>query len=109
MTRARAGPPLPTRDGGGVVELMIELLSSCIFLPSQAPLAAFRTARGNWSVSTQARATTALRGGVALAGVSVTEYALHSLRIGGATFLSVGGASADVAQREGRWKSDTYN
>ena len=28
MTRACADPPLPLRDGGGVVELMIKLLSS---------------------------------------------------------------------------------
>ena len=34
MTRARADPPLPLRDGGGAVELMIELLSSCVFLSS---------------------------------------------------------------------------
>ena len=50
MTRARADPPLPLRDGGGAVELMIELLSSCMSLPSHEPLAAFGTTRDNWSV-----------------------------------------------------------
>ena len=45
---------------------------------------------------------------VALAGVRADEYALHSLRIGGATHLSAGGASPEVLQREGRWASDAY-
>ena len=108
MTRACADPPLPLRDGGGAVELMIKLLSSGMFLPSHAPLAASGTARDNWSVWTQARATGALRREVALAGFAADEYALHSLRIGGATFQSPGGASVDVVQREGRRMSDTY-
>ena len=43
---------------------------------------------------------------VALAGFPADEYTLHSLRIGGATFLSVGGASVDVVQREERRISD---
>ena len=90
MTRARGDPPLPLRDGSGAVDLMIELLS-CMFLPSHAPLAAFGTARGNWSVWTHARPTAALRGVVALAGFPADEYALHSLQIGGAIFLSAGG------------------
>ena len=45
---------------------------------------------------------------VALARLPVAEYALYSLRIGGATFLSAAGALTDVVQREGRWKSDAY-
>ena len=106
MTRACADPPLPLRDWGGAVELMIKLLSSGMFLPSHAPLAALGTARDNWSVWKQARATGALRRVVALAGFPADEYALHSLRIGGATFLSAGGASVDVVQREGRRMSD---
>ena len=82
-TRSRADPPLPMQDGDGAVEFMIELPSSCIFLSSHAPLAAFGTKRVNWSVETQARAAA-------------------SLRVGGASFLSVGGASADVVQRKRR-------
>ena len=87
-TRAPADPPLPSRDGGEAVELMIELMSICTFVPSHASLAAYGTARDNWSVWAQARA---LRGVVALAGLPADEYALHSLCIGGATFLSAGG------------------
>ena len=45
---------------------------------------------------------------VALAGGRAENYALHSLRIGGATHLSAGGASSEVLQREGRWASDAY-
>ena len=33
---------------------------------------------------------------------------MHSLRIGGATHLSAGGASLEVLQREGLWASDAY-
>ena len=33
MTRARAGLPFPLWDGGGAVELMIELLFTCMFPP----------------------------------------------------------------------------
>ena len=38
----------------------------------------------------------------------MVEYALHSLRIGDATFMSAARALADVVQREGRRKSDPY-
>lgn len=41
-------------------------------------------------------------------GSACGEYALHSLRIGGATHLSAGGAKPEVLQREGRWASDAY-
>ena len=57
---------------------------------------------------TKQQATVAPREVVALAGVRADEYALHSLRIGGATHLSAGGASPDTLQREGRWASDAY-
>ena len=53
----------------------------------------------------QARATTTLHGVVALAELPAAEYVLHSLYIGGATFLSAGGASVDLVIREGMWKS----
>ena len=45
---------------------------------------------------------------VAGEGLQPDEYALHALRIGGATHLSAGGASPAVMQREGRWVSDAY-
>ena len=73
-----------------------------MFLPSNAPLAAFGTARGNWSVWMHALATAVLRGVGALAGLSMDEYALHFLRIGGATFLSVVRASFDVVRKNWR-------
>ena len=84
MTRSRGCPPLPLRNGGGAVELMIELLFSCMFLPFHTPLAAFGTARGNISVWTQARPTAALPGVVALALLPADESDLHSRRIQGA-------------------------
>ena len=67
---------------------MIELLSSCMFVPSHAPLVAFGIARGNWSVWT---GDCCLRAVEALAGLPAAKYALHSLSIGGATFPSAGG------------------
>jgi hypothetical protein len=47
MMRGCKDSPFPLQYGGEAVELVIELLSSCMFLPSHAPLAAFDTARGN--------------------------------------------------------------
>ena len=95
-THARAGPPLPLWDGGGAVDWMIELLSSYMFLTFHAPLAAFVTTRGNWSVWTQAWATAALHRVEELVGLPVADYVLHSLRIEDASLLSAGRASAGV-------------
>ena len=108
LTRVRGGPPRPVGVGGNAVDLMIELLSCYLFLPPSAPLVAFGAGNGRWSMWTQQQATAALRTVVALAGVRAEEYALHSLRIGGATHLSAGGATPEVLQREGRWASDAY-
>ena len=55
-----------------------------------------------------AQATRALRQVVSVAGVQPEEYALHSLRIGGATHLSAGGAAPEVLKRDGRWASGVY-
>ena len=42
-------------------------------------------------------------------GLSLDEFALHSLRIFGATTLAAGGEiSEQVTQREEGWKSDAY-
>ena len=42
-------------------------------------------------------------------GRNPQEYALHSLRSGGATALASGGDIAErVIQREGKWRSDAY-
>ena len=109
VTRSRS--PLSTGDSGQEVDavgLMIELLSHTHTLPPHAPLVTYRSADGRWKWWTQRQATKALREVVALAGVPPQEYALHSLRIGGATHLSAGGASDLVIQREGRWSSDAH-
>ena len=90
-------------EGGGAVDLLIELTYCYLFLPPSAPLVACVVGNGRWSMWTQHQATVALRKMVALAGVRAEEYALHSLRIGGATHFSAGGATPAVLQREGRW------
>ena len=82
------------------------LLLSFPFLPSHAPLVAFGTDGVSWSMWTKHKATLALRQVVSLAGLPPVEYALHSLRIGGATHLSAGGASPEVLRREGRWAGE---
>ena len=93
-------------DDGGAIDLMIELMYCFPFPPLSAPLAAFCVGNGRWSIQTQQQATIALRKVVALAGGRGKEYALHSLRIGGATHLSTAGATPEVLQREGVWASD---
>ena len=108
LTRARKGPPKPVGAGGGAVDLMVELLSCYLFLPPSAPLVAFGCGSGRWSMWTQAQAMRALRQVVSVAGVQLEEYALHSVRIGGATHLSARGAAHEVLKREGRWASGAY-
>ncbi|CAB1118999.1 unnamed protein product [Ectocarpus sp. CCAP 1310/34] len=78
---------------------MVELLSLYTFLPSHAPLVAFGVGQGQWAMWTKCQATVALRQVVALAGLQPEEYALHSLRIGGATFLAAEGASPEGVGR----------
>lgn len=51
----------------------------------------------------------ALRELVSETGGNPEEYALHSMRIRGATALAAGGSVSErVIQREGSWKSDSY-
>lgn len=102
---SRKGPPRSVGAEGGTVDLLVELLSCYLFLPPSAPLVAFGCGNSRWSIWTQAQATKALRQVVSVAGVKAEEYALHSLRIGGATHLSAGGADPEVLKREGRWAS----
>ena len=108
LSRVRKGRSRPVGAGGGAVDLMIKLMSCYLFLPLSAPLVAFGTGHGRWTRWTKQQATVALRAVVALAGVRAEDYALHSLRIGGATHLSAGEATSEVLQREGRWASDAY-
>ena len=70
-----------------------------------APLVAFGYGRGRWSTWTQAQATRAVRQVVSVAGVQPGEYALYSLRFGGATHLSAGGV---LLKHKGRWTSGAY-
>ena len=53
VSRVLMGPPRRVGDGGGVVDLMIELLSCYLFLPPSAPLVAFGIGHGRWSMWTQ--------------------------------------------------------
>lgn len=106
VTRARTGPPRAVSLGGGAVDVMVELLSCYPSLPPHAPLVAFDVGQEAWSMWSKHQATRALRQVVSLAGLPPEEFALHSLRIGGATYLAAGGASPDVLRREGRWAGE---
>ena len=108
ISHVRVGSPKHMGAGGGAVDLMLGLMSWYLFLSSSAPLVAYGSGGGRWSMRTKQQATVTLREVVALAGVRADEYALHSLRIGDATHLSAGGASQETLQREGRWASDAY-
>ena len=106
VTRVRTGPPRSVEHGGGAVDVIVELLLSFPFLPPHAPLVAFGTDGVSWLMWTKHKATLALRQVVSLMGLQPVEYALHSLRIGGATHLSASGASPEVLRREGRWAGE---
>ena len=108
VTRLGKGPSIRVGEGGAAVDLLIGLMSCCLLLPCSAPLVAFAVGNGRWSMWTQHQATAVLRKVVTLAGVRAEEYALHSLRIGGATHLSARGGKPEVLQREGRWASNSY-
>ena len=103
LTRVRKHAPQVFEAGGGAVDLMIELLSCFRSLPSNAPSVAFGVDGGSWAMWTKHHAESALRQVVSFAGLQPSEYALHSLRIGGATHLAAGGASPEDLRREGRW------
>ena len=85
---------------------MIELMSCYLFLPSSAPLVKYGVGEGRWSMWLQQQATTAPREVVGLAGVRAEEYDTHSLRIGGATDLSVVGTTPEVLHHDDRWASN---
>jgi len=106
LTRVRTSPPAPVELGGGAVDVLVELLSVNQFLPPHAPLVAFGVGDDRWSLWSKHQATEALRRIVALVGLQPDEYALHSLRIGGATFLAAAGATPDLLRQEGRWAGE---
>lgn len=102
------GPQSGVRARGGAVALVVELLSCHATLPDSAPLASYRSGRAV-RVARYSAALRAVREVVAKSGRNPQEYALHSLRIGGATALASGGDIAErVIQREGKWRSNAY-
>ena len=82
---------------------------SCLpSLPDHAPVSSYRCGK-SVRVVRYGRALRAIKELVARFGRNPDEFALHSLRIGGATTLAAGvDISERVIQREGRWKSDAY-
>ena len=86
----------------------VELLSCHSALPDGASFASYRCGR-EVKVMKYNQAFKALREIVERTGRDPKEFALRSLRIGGASALAAGGhVSERVIQREGRWKSDAY-
>ena len=96
------------RADGDVVALMLELMSCVPDLPDRAPVASYRFG-SSVRVVRYGRALRAVKEVVAESGRNPDEFALHSLRMGGATKLAAGGdISERVIQREGRWRSDAH-
>ena len=89
------------REGGGAVALLVELLSIHPNLPSSAPLASFRES-GRVAVWSYGQALRALREVVAKSRQDPAEFALHSLRIGGASRLAAGGGVVRTGNTERR-------
>ena len=61
LTRVRGGPSMRVGDGGGDVDLMIELMSCYLFLPTSPPIAAFGVGNVRWPIGTRQQGTPALR------------------------------------------------
>ena len=105
---AARGPRSGYRADGGAVALMVELLSCHPTLPDSAPLSSYRSGR-DVQVWKYDQALRAFREIVEQSGRNPKEFALHSLRIGGASTLAAGGDVSDrIIQQEGRWKSEEY-
>ena len=102
------GPRSGYRADGGAVALMVELLSCHPTLPDSVPLSSYRSGR-EVKVWKYDQALRAFREIVEKSGRNPKEFALHSLRIGGASTLAAGGDVSDrVIQKEGRWVSEEY-
>ena len=96
------------RADGGAVALMLELMSCFPGLPDHGPLSSYQCGK-DVRVVRYGRALRAIKEVVAESGRNPNEFALHSLRIGGATTLAAGeDISERVIRREGRWRSDAY-
>ena len=95
------GPRSGCRAGGGTVALMVELVSCHRSLPTSAPLSSYNCGK-SVRVLRYGHALRAFRDIVANAGRRPEHFALHSLRIGGATTLAAGGDVPEVSiQGEG--------
>ena len=101
------GPRAGYHADGGAVALVVELMS-CHHrsLPVSAPLSSYICGK-SVRVLRHGHALRAFRDIVANAGRRPEHFALHLLRIGGATTLAAVGDVPEVAiQREGGWVSD---
>ena len=99
-----SGPQSGYRADGGAVALMVELMSCHATLPDEAPLSSYRIGR-DVKVLKYGQALQAFREIVKKSGRDPKDFALHSLRIGGASTLAAGGeVSERVIQRAGRRK-----
>ena len=96
------------RKDGGAVAFMLELMSCFPGLLDHAPLSSYRSGKSA-RVVRYGRTLRAIKELVAKSGRNPDEFALHSLRIGGANTLAAGGDILEgVIQNEGTWKSDAY-
>ena len=95
------------RADGGAVALM-KLLSCHPTLPDGVPLSIYRRG-GKAHVSKYDQALRAFLEVVEKSRRDPREFALHSLRIGGASTLAAGRDVSDgVIQKEGRWRSEEF-
>ena len=93
---------------GGAVALVLEMMSCLQDLPDRTPLASYGFG-SSARIVRHGRALRAVKEMVVESGRNPDEFALHSLRIGGATTLAAGGnISERVIQREGKWRPDAY-
>ena len=97
-----SGPQSGYRVDGGAVALIVELMSCNATLPDDAPLSSYRIGR-QVKVLKYGQAPQACREIVKKSGSDPKDFVLHSLRIGGASTLAVGGEGSErVIQRAGR-------
>ena len=90
------GPRAGYRADGGTVALMVELMPCHRSLPTSATLSSYNCGK-SVRVLRYGHARRAFRDIVANAGRRPEYFALHSLRIGGATTLVAGGDVPEVA------------
>ena len=93
---------------GGALVLKLDSMSFVPSLPDYAPLSSYRSVK-SVSVARYGRTLRAIKELMAKCDRNRDEFALHPLRIGGATTLAVvRDISERVMRRDGRWNSDTY-